>query len=125
MNIQPMRIQGGAKPTRMPIYCGAKPDVPRGKVRGRPNQCFIAGRKAGFYAGVLRGQAQQAPQPAQQQAQPFTYINLEQATNDILKGILMRSGRYPVGQVRAMNRDRLFNIFRNELNITRIPVPNI
>jgi hypothetical protein len=123
MNIQPMRIQGGVKPAGLPIYCGSKPNVPRGKVRGRPNQCFMAGRRAGFYAGVLRGQA--GPQPAQQQAQPFTYITLEEATNDILKGILMRSGRYRVGQVRAMDRDRLFNIFRNELNITRIPVPNI
>ncbi len=27
MNIQPMRIQGGAKPTGMPIYCGSKPNV--------------------------------------------------------------------------------------------------
>jgi hypothetical protein len=56
-------LQGGAKPTGNPIYCGSNIKVPKGKIRGRPNQCFMAGKRAGFYAGVLKGQ-QQAPRPA-------------------------------------------------------------
>lgn len=47
-----MRIQGGSKS----IYCGSSVKVPKGKVRGRPIQCFIAGRKAGFYSGILKAQ---------------------------------------------------------------------
>jgi hypothetical protein len=62
------RILGGAKPTGNPIYCGSNVKVPRGKIRGRPNTCFMAGRRAGFYAGFLKGQrgiapAVQAPAP--------------------------------------------------------------
>lgn len=37
-----------------PIYCGSKEKLPKGKVRGRPNQCYILGRKAGYYAGILK-----------------------------------------------------------------------
>jgi hypothetical protein len=48
-----MRIQGGSKSS---IYCGSNVKVPKGKIRGRPIQCFIAGRKSGFYAGLLKAQ---------------------------------------------------------------------
>jgi hypothetical protein len=112
MNVQPMHIQGGAKPGGIPIYCGSKIKPPRGKIRGRPVQCFKAGRRAGFYAGINKAQAAQS-------------IDIEDASNDLLKGLLMRQPGFRVGQVRAMTRQQLFDVFRNQLNITRIPVPNL
>jgi len=55
----------------MNIYCGANERVPRGRIRGRPNQCFLLGRRTGFYAGLLRGQQQARQiQPAVQPVIP-------------------------------------------------------
>ena len=50
--------QGGAKNIKYNVYCGSKVQVPKGKVRGRPNECFMLGRRAGFYAGILKGRDQ-------------------------------------------------------------------
>ena len=41
--------KGGAK---LSIYCGAKPKIPQGKIRGRPNTCYKIGLKSGFRAGI-------------------------------------------------------------------------
>ena len=46
---------GGAKIINYNIYCGNKPVVPKGKVRGRPNQCYKLGLRSGFYAGITKG----------------------------------------------------------------------
>jgi len=46
---------GGAKINYKPIYCGKNERVPKGRIRGRPNQCFNLGRKIGYYAGISKG----------------------------------------------------------------------
>jgi hypothetical protein len=46
---------GGLKPQGFKIYCGANPEVPSGKVRGRPNACFKSGLRSGFVAGIQAG----------------------------------------------------------------------
>lgn len=38
------------------MYCGAK-DIPRGKRRGTPNQCFKQGLRSGFAAGKSTSKA--------------------------------------------------------------------
>lgn len=50
-----LKIYGGAKSQTVRIYCGDKPNPPKGKVRGRSNQCFMSGRRAGFAAGIQEG----------------------------------------------------------------------
>lgn len=46
---------GGMKTQTSGVYCGSKPYPPKGKVRGRANQCFMSGRRAGFAAGIQQG----------------------------------------------------------------------
>ena len=50
------KIYGGLKVYNYPIYCGEKENIPKGRVRGRPNQCYRQGLKSGFVAGLQKGQ---------------------------------------------------------------------
>jgi hypothetical protein len=49
---KPVAKKGGAK---LSIYCGSKPKIPQGKIRGKPNTCYKIGLKSGFRAGVDKG----------------------------------------------------------------------
>ena len=107
-----IRLFGGAKiggtARAPPIYCGSKPNVPSGKIRGRPNQCYFAGRKSGFYAGVLKGQQQaqagQQPAPAQGVYQPVSRRNIIQATEASLLAQQQRQRIKTEAQWRALNQ---------------------
>jgi len=116
-NQQPnFKIYGGAKTSGMPIYCGSNITIPIGKVRGRPNQCFMAGRKSGYYAGILKGQ-QQAPRPAPV-PQPVPQLPVLQNLSlgvlrailtkhlnenpDLPKKYVLTSGRY-TGQLKGLS----------------------
>lgn len=109
--ISNVRLFGGAKiggtARAPPIYCGSKPNVPSGKIRGRPNQCYFAGRKAGFYAGVLKGQ-QQAPQVGQQPApavyQPVSRRTVIQATEASLLAQQQRQRIKTEAEWRSLNQ---------------------
>lgn len=86
-----MHIQGGAKPIGNPIYCGSKVKPPRNKVRGRPNQCFMLGRKTGFYAGILKGQQQAVPVMPVIQAQVQAQLpQLNNLSLGVLRDMLKR-----------------------------------
>lgn len=99
-----VRLFGGAKPSGMPIYCGSNPTVPKGKVRGRPNQCFYAGRSAGFYAGVLKGQQQVPLNTSQPPVQPISRKTLIQATEASVLAQQKRQRMKTEAQWRALNQ---------------------
>lgn len=125
---------GGLKPQTSAIYCGAKPSPPRGKVRGRPNQCFLSGRRTGFYAGIQEGLKQGIAKAKISKAirvrsevpiNPLIKtIKVANANNDILKGFLMRSSKFETGAVRKMSQSTLREVFK-KLGISEVPILNI
>ena len=79
-------------------YCGTKTPPPQGRPRGTASQCFILGRRIGYFGGISKGLVK------------LTQGELNRLTKDVVRVIAMK---FNVSGYSRMTKEQLItNILR-------------
>lgn len=92
-------------------YCGRKTKVPKGKVQGTPNQCFLKGRKSGYIGGISLGLIK------------LDLDSLNSLRKDVVREIAYRFG--VMGYSNMTKQVLIENILRNKGNVKTFNLDNL